>query len=279
MINVGVARKFAYAYSELMYIVVTFSYGFLGWVMGLDEDVPWSKTSPILWRACEYIQHNSLYIYGGLAILAVAAFVAKRMGDPWIVNKLKSILNGYQKGAFKGDDPFLKDRDRVTIFKYKKRSLFTRHWSSSSFFKPWGKNPVFASYLIPFMRSGHISQRSKASFYTSDDPDKAEGVAGKAWACNRPIVLNDLPNLTLKSLARDKASYAQLTFTEVAMVDKCLNEGKKLPRSIAAIPIESNGVVWGVVVLDSGNPLGVTTDSVTNYSLTVALIGELLERM
>ncbi|MFU0822380.1 GAF domain-containing protein [Pseudomonas lundensis] len=279
MINIGKTRKLVYAYSELVYIGTTFIFAFMGWVMGVDGKEPWVKEHPILWRLLEHLQVNSLYIYIGLGALGACAFISRRMGDPWIINKLKTILNGYQKGAFKGDDPVLKDRDRVTIFQHKTNCIFTCHWTADSPLKPWGKNPVLSDYLVPILRSGHISQQSKAAFFASDDPEKSEGVAGRAWAYNRPIVLNDLPNLGPKSPARDRNNYARETFTDVAMVDKYISDGKKLPRSIAAIPFESGGKVWGVVVLDSANPLGVGPDSVTHYSLTVALIGELLEKL
>lgn len=279
MINAGRIRKYLYKSSEAVYIGVTMLYATMGWIMSLDGEEPWTKEHPILWRLFEYIQNLSLYIYIAAGALAVLAFFGKRLGDPWLIEKLKFILNGYQRGAFAGDDPVLRDRDRVTIFKHTAKVCTVRHWSSTRLLFPWGRNPIFSNYLVPILRSGHISQRSNAAFFASDDLDKVEGVAGRAWAENRPIVLNDLPDLTSKSLARDKTSYARSTFTDVGMVEKALGEGKKLPRSIAAIPIESCGRVWGVVVLDSRNPVGVTTDSVNHYSLTVALIGELLERL
>ena len=51
-----------------------------------------------------------------------------------------------------------------------------------------------------------------------------------------------------------------------------------MPRSIAAIPIIVFGDMWGVIVLDSRHPNGVSSDSVLNFELTVALVGQLLEK-
>lgn len=51
-----------------------------------------------------------------------------------------------------------------------------------------------------------------------------------------------------------------------------------MPCSIVAIPIERRGKMWGVIVLDSRYPEGVTDKAVEDYRLTVALVGHLLER-
>lgn len=278
MINSGTLRRHIYRFSEITWISISAALAVTGWILSIDGDEAWTKERPILWRACEVIQDNSLYIYIAIGIIATITFWVKRKCDPWIIEKLKFILNGYQQGAFAGDDPVLRDNDRVTIFKHTSSTCFVRHWSSKSIVAPWGKNPVFSRYLVPVLRSGHISQNSKAAFYAPDSADKAEGIAGRAWATNRPIVLCDLPDITENSRIRDKKSYATSTYCDIGMLDRYIKEGRKLPRSIAAIPIESCGRVWGVVVLDSANPNGVSPSSVSHYSLTVALIGELLER-
>lgn len=279
MINSGILRRHIYRFSEIVWIGISAALAVMGWILSIDGDESWTKERPIVWRAFEVIQNNSLYIYLFIGILAAATFWAKRKCDPWLIEKLKFILNGYQQGAFAGDDPVLRDRDRVTIFKHTGSTCFVRHWSSTSLLAPWGKNPIFSRYLVPILRSGHTSQNSKAAFFAPDVADKAEGIAGRAWATNRPIVLCDLPDITENSKVRDKKSYAASTYSDVRMLEKYISEGRKLPRSIAAIPIESCGRVWGVVVLDSANPNGVSPNSVSHYSLTVALIGELLEKV
>lgn len=279
MINSGKIRNYLYHSSEIIWLVLTGALAIMGWILSIDGDELWTNERPIIWRIVEVCQNNSLYIYVAIAIIAILIFWIRRLCDPWIIEKLKFILNGYQKGAFAGDDPVLRDRDRVTIFKHTGLTCLVRHWSSKKYLSPRGKNPFFSRYLIPILRSGHTSQHSKAAFFAPDIPDKAEGVAGKAWATNRPIVLSGLPDLSERSLSRDKKSYAASTFTDIGMIEKYIAEGRKLPRSIAAIPLESCGRVWGVVVLDSANPDGVSPLSVSHYSLTVALIGELLEKM
>ena len=44
------------------------------------------------------------------------------------------------------------------------------------------------------------------------------------------------------------------------------------------MPVECKGKLWGVIVLDSMTSGGVTSESVEHYTLTVALIGHLLEK-
>lgn len=61
------------------------------------------------------------------------------------------------------------------------------------------------------------------------------------------------------------------------MVRRYANKNKTLPRSITAIPIEVNNKRWGVLVLDSVHPTGISSDAISNYTVTLALIGRLLE--
>lgn len=276
MRSFGAVRKFVYSTSEWLYIGCTLGAASLGWVNGLDGNEPWLRGRPILFSIISDIQAASLYIYIIIGIVAAACFIVRRRGDPWIYDKLQFILDEYQGKVFSNGNP--KDHDRVTIFQHKKNCLFVKHWSARNWLIPWGDKPFLSNYLIPVLRSGHISQKSKAIFHAPDESDKAEGVAAMAWARRRSVVLNDLPEVIAGTSRRDKERYAKTTKCDIRLLEKYVAEGRQPPRSIAAIPIDCNGKAWGVVVLDSRSPQGVTDDSVTNYTLTVSLIGQLLER-
>lgn len=269
--------KVAFAMAEWFYIVGTALSAFLGWVNSVEGTEKWIVNRPVLWRIIEYLQESSFYVYVIIGVLVIFGFIYRKIGDPWVVEKLKFILDEYQQKVFHANGA-PQDHDRVTIFQHKKNCIFVRHWSAKRFFIPWGNKPPLSDYLVPVLRSGHISQNTKAVFYAPDESDRAEGVAARAWASNRSIILNNLPAMRSASPNRDVKNYAESTFCDVNMVRKYISEGRQMPRSIAAIPIDCGGKIWGVVVLDSRSPNGVTDESVQHYQLTVALIGQLLER-
>lgn len=277
MKSFGAKRKFLYSASEYVYLTSTLAAAFIGWLNGVEKTEPWVKNRPVVWSAIEYIQDHSFYLYIIIGTLIISSFFYRKIGDPWVIEKLQFILDEYQDKVFAANKA-PKDHDRVTIFKHEKNCLFKRHWSSTNFFIPWGNKPIISNYLVPYLRSGHMSKNSSAIFYAPDGSDKAEGVAAMAWAAKRSLVMSSLPEIVSGSSKREKEKYAKATKCDIALLEKYIKEGRQPPRSIAAIPIECNGSLWGVVVLDSRSPLGVTDESVDHYTLTVALIGHLLER-
>jgi hypothetical protein len=129
------------------------------------------------------------------------------------------------------------------------------------------------------LRSGHTAQKTDTVFYAPDNSDQAEGVAGRAWACKKAVAVTGLPELKQGSTQKDIRDYARKTFCDEKMVRKRLEEGKSLASAIVAIPVMKRGELWGVVVLDSRYPDGIMSDVVERYEITVALIGNLLERV
>lgn len=276
MRSFGAWRKAVYSTAEWVYMGCTLGAASLGWINGLDGEESWLKNRPFIKGGIENIQDASLYLYLLVGFVFLVCFVVRHLGDPWIHEKLQFILDEYQGKVFANGAP--KDHDRVTIFQHRKNCLFARHWSAKEWYRPWGNNKPFSDYLVPILRSGHMSQKSKAIFYAPDESDKAEGVAAMAWARGSSVVLNDLPEITPVTGKREREKYARTTKCDIGLLDRYIADGRQPPRSIAAIPIDCNGKLWGVVVLDSRSPQGVTDASVTNYTLTVALIGHLLER-
>lgn len=250
----------------------------VGLINGIDQDEDWLSSRPVVARCVEFTQESALWIYAFIIFLVLASEIYKRCGDPWVWEKIKFILDEYQGKAFNTPGATPADHNRVTLFKYTENCVFQKHWSSDTWYRPCGKNPWLSSYLVPVLRSGHISQKTKAMFYAPDSSDKAEGIAAYAWASRQAISVPGLPSITSKSNKSDRKQYAEATFSDIKMIEKYADEGRPMPRSLTAIPIESSGRIWGVVVLDSRYPNGISDNAVEHYRLTVALVGHLLER-
>lgn len=278
MKNFGPRQQSLYSWVEWFYIGATMLSAFLGWANGVEQADPWLRNRPIIWTFIETLQNYTIYLYLTIGLVLIFCFFYRRAGDPWVMEKLKFILDQYQYKVFSANGAPA-DHDRVTLFRHKENCWFVKHWSASKSYKPWGDRPFGSNYLVPFLRSGHLSQKTRAIFYAPDDSDKAEGLCALAWAKKGAVLQVNLPELRLTSSVRAIDKYAKRTNSRPEMVQKYLREGRPLPRSIAAIPIECGGRIWGVVVLDSRSPDGVTDESVNNYQLTIALIGQLLEKI
>ena len=163
------------------------------------------------------------------------------------------------------------DHHRVTLFKY---SYFLG--LSTYLGQPWKK--LWGGWLSPVLRSGHTSKKTNAIFFAPDNSDKAEGWAGTAWVSRNTVMVDSLPSVEQRSSKKVKKEYADKTNMTVQMVEQYTRQSKPLPRSLLAFPVEVNGRIWGVIVLDSRKPDSIPEDAVTKYSLTSAIIGQLLER-
>lgn len=275
----GTIRKITYRSSELMYAGAVFLSAILGVATGADITDSWLVGRPIVIRVIEFLQEYAITGYIIICSAVIISFLYRLMGDPWVWEKIKFILDEYQGKAFQQNPDDSSDHHRITLFKFKKNCFFVKHWSSSSPLKPWGTKKIFSSFLVPVLRSGHLSQKSSAVFYISDDSDNCEGIAAKAWSNRRAVVTDSLPYLKPGDpKSRDVATYSKITNCDKAMIMKYMDSGRPMPRSIAAIPIIVFGDMWGVIVLDSRHPNGVSSDSVLNFELTVALVGQLLEK-
>lgn len=279
MLRTGPKRKFIFAVSGYIYVIGGLLSSLTIWLMDVEKDDKWIEQKPILWMLIERFQEAGIWVFLAINTLILATAILKRMADPWVVEKLQFILDEYQDKVFKNLN-VPKDHNRVTLFKYQENLFFRRHWQESatgwSLFKTrrWRGN-----YLVPYMRSGHLTLKTKTLFFIdNENSTKTQGVAGVAWSSKQVFILPDLPEIKPTTANRTKESYAKVTKSSVRFLERYLDEEKTPPRSMAAVPVECNGKLWGVIVLDSLDPLGVTKESVEHYTLTVALIGHLLER-
>lgn len=250
------------------------------WLMDVKKDDNWIEQKPILWLLIDRFQDVAIWLLVAVAVVIVATAIMKRMADPWVVEKLQFILDEYQDRVFKNLN-VPKDHNRVTLFKYKENLFFRRHWLESgvSTWLPFKTRRFRGDYLVPYMRSGHLTLNTKTIFFIdSENSAKSQGVAGQAWSKRGVVILPDLPEITCNSRPKARENYATVTKSSVRFLERYLAEGRTPSRAMAAMPVECNGKLWGVIVLDSLDPLGVTAESVEHYTLTVALIGHLLER-
>lgn len=220
----------------------------------------------------EKVSDNAISIYIVAGILFIAGIAFTKMMEPWRVKNLKFILDTYQEKVFDKREGESEDENRVTLFKYKKRCwlCFLERKGLPLPFRKHG-------YLVPFMRSGCQSQLSSAVFLVPNSSRHTEGIAGRAYSTNRQVSIDNLANINSSTSVRNLKKYAEDSFMGENMVRRYANENKTLPRSITAIPIEVNNKRWGVLVLDSVHPTGISSDAISNYTVTLALIGRLLE--
>lgn len=276
----GARSKKLYMISSWLVPIMPLVIALIGWCNNLNGTEVWLVNRPNVWQIVQRMQEVSFELYIFSWLMFFGAVFYKRQGDPWLVEKLQFILDRYQDGAFHIDSEQIaapKDHNRVTLFRYQK-GWFVRHWSAKYWYWPWGKHSPFTSFLVPVLRSGHISKKTSIAFAVSDDSDKTEGVAGQAWACETALAVGGLPLMEVTTGVRAKTLYAGRTSSDREMIETYIKRNRHMPCSIVAIPVEKAGKLWGVLVLDSRNPEGVTEAAVENYRLTVALIGHLLER-
>ncbi|MGO3345772.1 MAG: hypothetical protein ACTIM4_06960 [Marinomonas sp.] len=282
MVRISRKKAFLYKISDLVIIVASALIGLMSFINDVDSTDKWIENRPYQWHLIEWIQGYAVYFFIALFLISIFFTIVKKTKNPWIWEQIQFILDQYQDRVFNhiSDDP--RDHNRVTLFQVKKRCFLKKHWSSKKTLRPSGKHPRFSSYLVPVLRSGHLSKKTNALFYVSDKSDECEGIAGQAWGKGGTTVATDLPELKYDKnntpSRRSINNYARATYSDLKLVDQYIENKRITPRSIAAIPVEVNGEPWGVVVLDSRRPHGVTDNSVQNYTLTVSMIGRLLEQ-
>ncbi|WP_162913164.1 hypothetical protein [Rhodospirillaceae bacterium SYSU D60014] len=225
-----------------------------------------------------WLQKYSLLIWAALGTAAIIGWFLRRQGDPWIWDKLQALLDEFQAVAYPGFQHHIKDHHRVTLFKYKKWYWCLRTPMTNGRW-PWrrGRYP-WSGWLVPMLRSGRTSQNTRAVFLVPDNGGEAEGVAGRAWASNCVIVVDKLPAISAQSSRRKIKQYAEGTYCPEPIIKDYLERSRPLPRSIGAIPIEVDNKAWGILVLDSRDEQGVTSDLVANFTLTIKFIGQMLEK-
>ena len=203
-----------------------------------------------------------------LLVVAVAQEAKRRIGAPWEWETVQTILNYYRDSVFrrlKGDPHHY---HRVTLFKYVS-------WRWPIFHKRWPG----IGWLVPVSRSGYTTQRTKALYRAPDNADKAEGIAGLAWSTGETRIVSNLPDITGTTVVESSyRKYANLTRLDIERV----RVERPKSRSLCGFPIRAKTDVWGVVVLDSRAPDGLTSTEYASHRdeqrMLAQFLGKILER-
>lgn len=110
--------------------------------------------------------------------------------------------------------------------------------------------------MVPVARPGHTSQRSHTVFRVPDNPNRLEGIAGKAWGANsKTYEVFGLPDLSEVEKPKGDplvAEYANRTHVSERWVRRRMKKKTLLARSLMGFRVEQpNGTAWGVLVLES----------------------------
>lgn len=198
-------------------------------------------------------------VWLALALLAVKIISSIVDGATTRKKEIKGVLDALQKQYFKdvpADELF---KHRVTLFKACKQW----YW-----FGP--------SHLKMIARSGTAYQKTNVRFTIDDlDETRNEGVAGRAWFKDATISVLDLPNwqeCRNPSNNRDCQTYAERGYVPM---EKAAELGIKSKSISGTVVRDRKGQRWGVLVLDSRDPQGVSNSA--EKQAIVNLVADLLK--
>jgi hypothetical protein len=203
-----------------------------------------------------------------VAVGLVAQRLKKSVGEPKVWDTIKECLEKLRDEVFPPDTGALQDEHRVTLFRHRRLC-----WAAV---RSW----TFVGILVPEERSGHRMRVTPTSFRAPKNaPHKAEGIAGRAWAKSKVLVLSNLEPVSKTSRKQELRAYAKRTFVSEGWLAKWLdrNEGKLTPVSFCGIPVEVKGKPWGVIVLDSSSSDAVRDEDYQTYAHFGWFVGKLLE--
>ena len=194
---------------------------------------------PLLERAIAGLRSRAPLFIGFCVLgLVTSALGAHFLRDPVLLSAVKAVLDQFRDGVFPdpvGDDA----HHRVTLFK--RRRFYLRGFDLEN--RGWPRS----GWLVPVARSGHTAQKTNVRFLAPDDTDRAQGIAGRAWAAMSGTAdVHDLPSLPERQEA--VAEYAKRSNVSV----KWAVERMPHSRALMGFRIENRtGEPWGVLVVDS----------------------------
>ncbi|MDL1948849.1 hypothetical protein FBQ97_03435 [Acidobacteria bacterium ACD] len=214
----------------------------------------------------EWFQKRAaVYAFGAVVIAATMNMVRRYLGRPWVWTAIHSELDLVRDLVFSAKRSESEHHHRVTLYKFS--------------YLPTNRLKLFrvGRWLVPVERSGIHTRKDVAQFKVPDEADRAEGVAGQAWA--RPegeILMTDaLPDMNGNSSDAEVENYAKATFVSAAWVRKKIADGSKLPRRLCGMRVECNGKAWGVIVVDSRSSDSLSVEMA--FQLSANHLGALLQ--
>lgn len=205
------------------------------------------------------IKDYSLYGYAGMLCIFFTGVYLSKKGNAVCWEAMQVQIDELQSIAFEKHQAESNEKHRVTLFRYK-RWCWRRHgWNLLNWAKSYkvGISPA-SGWLVPVLRSGHMSKNTKTIFAAPDEGSLIEGVAGQCWASDYTTYVERLPSLSRTSNDNNIEKYCTGTKLPKEFVRQYISNDKKLSRSLLAMPVkDSNGCRWGVVVFDSQHASGI----------------------
>ena len=233
-------------------------------IWGATLKAPVDDFSPFWKGVFLWLQQWAWFGITGLTIGAlVIEHMRKRFGSPKAWDSLKAILNFWQAQIFE-DEKFSEDPShyhRITLFKYsawinpwtKYRTWLRRRAIKGWWLNPYNflwKYPIWSGWLVPVVRSGHLTQNSLALFRVPDSGD-VEGIAGQAFTCKKPIH-KVLPDINSESDDQFKLQFAKDGFVSLEWVEARLQNRQQMYLSFLAFQITGpTDYPWGIIVVES----------------------------
>lgn len=180
-----------------------------------------------------------------------AIWLSKKIQPEQVESILKTVLANYRnkaKPAKATENDF-----RVTLYKYRNVSCLQCIrclWGGSS------RNP-WAGWLCPYVRPGLSRQSSSSRWHASlQKPGNAEGVAGKVFESEVPLVIQNLPGREDVDKTEKKFDqYIKETGTPKKMLSKRIAKASDFfPRSFYGSRVLVDNKAWGVLLIDSEHP-------------------------
>lgn len=232
---------------------------------------PLAPSSASVWQLMlARVQETSFWWLAVLFLVgSLARLIRSAMRRPGLQALTRELLDAFQRHVFDEvvDPPH---HHRVTLFKHVR-------WNRGMF---WLGN----GWLKAVQRSGHVARRTKYRWRASDDGKHLEGVAGRTWARDGVVIVQDLPDPLEEGLSPHRkeeaiASYAKKTWADRNWVTDRVGEDQPFARSLCGIPVKVEGRLWGVLMLDSRSAAAKDADEIRKtYGLFGSILGKILER-
>ena len=183
-----------------------------------------------------------IWLVASVVLIMIPSWLLRGQ-DPVSLDASNAILDAFREALF-GDSSDDDAHHRVTLFKWERRWRSMRD-GSGRWQRPGSR------WLVPVARSGHGSKKTLARFRCPDDTDRAEGIAGRAWARSSVCAMK-LPNVNRQGCSeKNLQRYASRTYVSVRWVRK----RKPAARSFMGFRVEdTRSEPWGVLVIDSRRP-------------------------
>lgn len=205
-----------------------------------------------------------LLVPAALLLAALASAFRKWIGDPAVIEVVHGLLTEYRNKVISDRASGFEHHHRVTLFRHKEWAWVRRKW-------PWN------GWLVPEIRSGETTRNPSCRFRaSSDDPDRAEGMAGRAWVSDRDIYVSHLPDVSFPN-ATDAAValYAENT----GLSSSTIRRMKPHARSFYAFRVHLKNRLWGVIVIDSKNDELPRKKIDSQYAVLIPSLSVLLRRI